>query len=166
MAEVSDFDAVFEQHFAYVYRSLLRLGVADREAEDLAQEVFVVVHRRLHTYDPERPVRPWLFGIAFNVARDWRKRASTRYETLTDAPDDPNTDPGIRAVEAAQLVHRALRQIPEMRRPVFVLYELDKVPMPVVAEALSIPVDTAYSRLRVARTEFRAAVELLRGSAP
>ena len=161
------FDNLFEAHFAYVYRSLLRMGVPDREAEDVAQDVFVVVHRRLHTYDPERPVKPWLFGIAHHLARDWRRRSSSRHETLDHAaPDDPRTDPGIRAVEAAQLVHRALRAIPDDRRAVFVLYELDRVAMLEVAQALSIPVDTGYSRLRVARAEFRDAITALRGGAP
>jgi RNA polymerase sigma-70 factor (ECF subfamily) len=158
----------FDEHFEYVVRTLLRLGAPSSDVEDLAQEVFVVVHRRLQTFDPSRPARPWLFGIAAHVLRDWRKRASTRHEVLAlEAPADTGrTDPGIRKLEAAQLVHRALRAVPEERREVFVLHELDQISIPEVARALGLPVDTAYSRLRVAREEFRAAVaRLQRGAA-
>jgi RNA polymerase sigma-70 factor (ECF subfamily) len=151
-----------------VVRTLLRLGAPSSDVEDLAQEVFVVLHRRLPTFDRAPPAPPWLFGIAANVLRDWRKRASTRHEVLPldGPPDTGRTDPGIRKLEAAQLVHRALRTLPEERREVFVLHELDQISIPEVAEALGLPVDTAYSRLRVARDEFRAAVSRLqRGAA-
>lgn len=155
---------VYAAHFAYVWRTLLRLGVVDRDAEDLAQEVFVIVHRRLHTFDPARPVRPWLFGIAYNVWRDHHKRASSRHEQLAALPLEPDaSDPGFRAIEAAQLVRMALQHLPEERRVVFIQHELDRVPIREVAQILQIPVNTAYSRLRVGRGEFRDAVQRLRG---
>ncbi|MBX2803518.1 MAG: RNA polymerase sigma factor [Myxococcales bacterium] len=152
---------IYVEHFAYVWRTLRRLGVAVRDAEDLAQEVFVVVHRRWASFDATRPVKPWLFGIAYNVMRDHRKRSSTRNETLEEQWDPRGSDPGYRAVEAHEIVYLALQSLPEDRRVVFVLYELDHVPMKAIGELLQIPTHTGYSRLRVARTEFRAAVEEL-----
>ncbi|MCB9625411.1 MAG: sigma-70 family RNA polymerase sigma factor [Sandaracinus sp.] len=154
--------AIYEEHFEYVWRTLLRLGV--RDAEDATQNVFLVVHAKLPSYDPSRPLRPWLFGIAYNVARETRRKASERYERPTDtwaevAGDAQSSDAS--RLEAAQLVHAALLEVEESRRAVFVLYELDQEPMKDVAEALGIPLNTAYSSLRRAREEFSAAVERL-----
>lgn len=163
-APVPSLAQIYEAHFAYVWRALLRLGSTQRDAEDLAQEVFVIVHRRLDTFDPARALRPWLFGIAYNVWRDHSKRASTRHEHLAPLPLEPDgSDPGFRAVEAAQLVRLALQHLPDERRAVFIQHELDRVPVREVAQALGIPVNTVYSRLRVGREEFREAVRRLRG---
>lgn len=156
--------AIYEEHYEYVWRTLLRLGV--RDAEDAAQNVFLVVHRKLSTLDPSRPVRPWLFGIAFNVARETRRKASERYERAIDSNGESIGDAhssDASRLEAAQLVHAALAEVEESRRAVFVLYELDQEPMKEVAEALGIPLNTAYSSLRRARQEFCDAVERLGG---
>ncbi|MEN0067297.1 MAG: sigma-70 family RNA polymerase sigma factor [Myxococcota bacterium] len=152
---------IYTEHFAFVWRTLRRLGVDARHAEDLAQEVFVVVHRRWATYDSTRPLKPWLFGITYNVTRDHWRRASTRHERLAEPEDRGDSDPRFRAIEARELVYLALQRLPEERRTVFVLYELDHVPMKEVAELLQIPLDTAYSRLRVGREEFRKAATRL-----
>jgi RNA polymerase sigma-70 factor (ECF subfamily) len=157
------FTALFDEHFAYVWRSLARLGVPVHEAEDLAQEVFVVVHRRLAGLDPARSPRPWLFGVAYNVVREHRRRARSRPEDLAfdDLPDVGRSDPGYGALEAADLVHAALRRVPEARRAVLVLVDLDGVTMREAAQVLGIPVDTGYARLRVARVELAGAVRAL-----
>ncbi|MCU0676603.1 MAG: sigma-70 family RNA polymerase sigma factor [Myxococcota bacterium] len=160
--------AIYEEHYEYVWRTLLRLGV--RDAEDAAQNVFLVAHRKLSTFDPTRPIRPWLFGIAFNVARETRRKASERYEraigsngdSIGDVIGDLHSSDASR-LEAAQLVHVALAEVEESRRAVFVLYELDQEPMKEVADALGIPLNTAYSSLRRARQEFCDAVERLGG---
>jgi RNA polymerase sigma-70 factor (ECF subfamily) len=155
------FRAVFHREFAYVWTSLRRLGVHARDVEDVAQDVFVRVHRRFDDYDPQRPVRPWLFAFAVRCASDWRKLARHRVEVA----DDPDRRPaqGLAADEAmahaqdrALIVH-ALEQVDVDRRPVFILFELDGVPMKDIAELLGIPLFTAYSRLRTARREFTAA---------
>ncbi len=157
-------DDVFAEHFRYIWRLLARLG-AGPDAEDLAQEVFIVVHRRLEAYDPDRPIRPWLFGIAYNVFRDHRKRPHMRRETLATNAEARSGSSPIEKLEAAQLVHRCIAEIPLDRRAVFVAYELDQIDISTVAQSLDIPVNTAYSRLRTARQEFRAAVEALSGEA-
>src|SRR5579862_3687219 len=76
------FRAVFEREFDYVWASLRRLGVHDRDLEDVAQDVFVQVHKRLPNYDPSRPIRPWLFAFAVRCASDWRRLARHRVEVL------------------------------------------------------------------------------------
>src|SRR4030095_1083528 len=59
----------FEEQFSYVYRAVRRFGVPDADIEDLVQEVFLVMWRRWREYALDRPLRPWLAGIAFNIAQ-------------------------------------------------------------------------------------------------
>ena len=156
---------IFDGDFDYVWASLRRLGVADRDLEDLSQEVFVQVYRKIDDYDPARPIRPWLFGFTFRCASDWRRRAWRRLEVLGVASEPAATTPGaeetMARAEDVDLALRALECVDIERRAVFILYELDGYPMKEIAESLGIPVFTGYSRLRVAREEFEAAAQRL-----
>lgn len=160
------FEALYEAEFAYVWHSLRRLGIAPRDLEDLAQETFVTAYGALASYDPARPLRPWLFGIAYRVASNFRRRAHHTREVSDVAADAPHEAPGVdEAIGDAQdrqLVHAAVQAIEEARRPVFVMHELHGHSVPDIADALGLPLNTAYSRLRLARGEFAQAVERLR----
>lgn len=149
-----DFAAVYRDHLEYVWRTLRRCGVATKDLEDLAHEVFLVVHRRLADYDRARPMRPWLFGIAYRVASDHRRKVARRSEDAEGA-ELPASDasPELQAVQrqAVELAHRALAAIDDEARAVFLLAELDGVAVTEVAHSLEIPVNTAYTRLRRAR---------------
>lgn len=165
-----DLRELFTVHAPYVWNSLRRLGVLPSDLEDLTHDVFVQVQRHLGEYDASRPVRPWLFGFAFRIASQYRRKAHRRRERLAEAAAARVADPGplpdqrLAAEQDRQLVLSALQAIDLDRRAVFVLYEIDGVPMAEIARLLGIPVNTAYSRLRVARTEFAAAVKRLRRS--
>ena len=159
---VIDFEDVFKAHFEYVWHSLRRLGVHERDLEDVAHDVFVTVHPRLGAYDPSRPLRPWLFAFACRAAADYRKHSRHRL-TLTDDPDalrDPAVAPDEQAASRQQLefVARALEALDFDRRAIFILHEIDGVSTPEAARALGIPTNTAYSRLRLAREDFAAAL--------
>ncbi|MEZ4472641.1 MAG: sigma-70 family RNA polymerase sigma factor [bacterium] len=158
---------IYDTGFAHVWRTLRRLGVEERDLEDAAHEVFVVVHRRLGDYDPGRPLRPWLSGIAWRVAADERRRARHHRERLGVEDTAPCPAPGpeqaLAAGQARALVHRALQALDLDRRVVFVMAELDGATAPEIADALGVPVNTVYSRLRVARQRFADAVRRLRG---
>jgi RNA polymerase sigma-70 factor (ECF subfamily) len=161
------FKSVFEADFGYVWNTVRRLGVREADAQDQAQEVFVVVHQLLDDYDPSRPMRPWLFGIAYRIACRYRALARHRREASElDAPEPidpaPRADDALASSQARDLVLHALESIELGRRAVFVMNVIDERPMPEVAEALQIPVNTAYSRLRLAREEFDKAVKRLR----
>lgn len=162
------FADVYRTYFRYVWRVLVRLGVRVADLEDKAQEVFMVVHRRLGDYDPSRPIRPWLAGIAHRVALAEIRRAHNRREKLVDPPMSRQVDRTARAdqlIEQKQRrvrVHQALESLDMDRRVVFVMYELEGIPCVDISEALSIPVNTVYSRLRIARERFKAAWERLR----
>lgn len=162
------FRALYEREFAWVHRTLRRLGARDRDLEDLAHDVFVVVYRRLDDYDPARPLRPWLFGIAFRVVSDYRRRAAFTRETATPLELTPGgTTPAHQEDDLAdrerrELVLAALDGLDLDQRAVFVLHELDGATIPEIAAALDVSQNTLYSRLRLARGRFAAAVERLR----
>jgi RNA polymerase sigma-70 factor, ECF subfamily len=158
--------AIFIADAPYVVHSLRRLGVRERDLEDLSHDVFLTVHRHLHEYDPARPIRPWLFGIAFRVALAYRRRAGHQREVahaVVEAVDEgPAADEQLASREARRLVQAALEALEPDRRAVFVMHDLDGAAMPDIAAALAIPLNTGYSRLRLARKDFAAAVTRLR----
>jgi len=160
--------AVYREHFTHVWLTLRRLGGAERDIEVAAHEVFLVVHRRLADYDPRRPLRPWLTGIAYRVAADERRRARHRREEPVGAREPADRAPGPEEQAAThqeqELVRQALAALPPERRVVFVMHELDGCTMPEVAEALAVPLNTCYSRLRLGREQFVAALTRLRPS--
>jgi RNA polymerase sigma-70 factor (ECF subfamily) len=158
-----DFDTLYERHVDFVWRNLRRMGVHESHLDDATQEVFLVVHRRLAEFEGRSSEKTWLYGIALRVASEFRRwnRRKNQHDPLPDtvvaAGDDPHDHAERR--EAARLLDRMLDAIPEERRNVFVLMELEGFSAPEVAAALSIPVNTVYSRLRLARADFERAVE-------
>jgi RNA polymerase sigma-70 factor (ECF subfamily) len=161
--ERSCFDA-FQSEFDYLCRTLRRLGVGSDDIEDEAHEVFLVLKRKWSDYDPSRPLRPYLFGIAFRVVAAWRRRhrreVALTFEEVESAVGGP--DDALEAEYARKLVLAALSRIPLPRRSVFVMHDIDEIQMRDITKALSIPLFTGYSRLRKARREFEAAVKALR----
>lgn len=157
---------IFDEHFDYVWSALRRLGVRDADVEDLVHEVFLKIHLRSGDYDGERPVRPWIFGFAYRVAADYRRLARHRVEVLhapTDTADPARpVDEQLAAAEDRALLEAALGSVDVDRRAVFLLHDVDGVPVPEIAATLGVPLNTAYSRLRLAREEFAAAARRLR----
>ncbi len=155
-----DFRALFDREAAYVVRSLRRLGVHERDCEDIGNEVFVKVHDKLSLYDRSRPLRPWLFAFCVRLASDYRKLARHRehFELESTAVADGTPERDLIEQQKRELVLVGLRALDTDKCAVFTLHELDEVPIPDVARALEIAEGTAYSRLRAARQEFTAAV--------
>jgi RNA polymerase sigma-70 factor, ECF subfamily len=155
---------LYDEHFDFVWRTLGRLGVTLDQREDAVHDVFLVVHRRLGTYEGRSSLKTWLFGIAHRVAKVHRRLGAQR---RSDVPHDdetlasPSTDPQQQAaeVEAAALVERLLQELSEERRVVLILADLEQVPAPEIAGALGIPLNTVYSRLRLARRDFEHCVK-------
>ena len=167
-----NFAQIFTREFDYVWNSLRRLGVPERDLEDLAHDVFFRIYEHLADFDTARPLKPWLFGFAFRVASDYRRRFSNRREVLdadSEAIDPaPNALDQLVQAEALSLAQLALDSLDMERRAVFILHEIDGCAMPEIAGALSLPLNTAYSRLRLAREQFHAAIRrerLRRGEA-
>lgn len=157
--------AVFAEHGDYVWNALRRLGVPTADIEDLTHDTFIAVFKHWRAYDPERPLRPWLFGFALRVASDYRRLARHRLEVSREPPDVadqmPNAVEQLLQKEREALALAALQAVELSRRAVFILYELDGATLPEIAQALAIPMGTASSRLRLAREDFAAAVKRL-----
>ena len=135
-----------------------RLGARDAELEDLTHDVFLQAFRHLDEYDPQRPIKPWLFAFALRVASEDRRRTLRRPEIVADASELPDSAPTpieqLLAHERRALARAALEELELNRRAVFILHELDGCPIPEVAASLQLPLATAYSRLRLAREDF------------
>ena len=150
--------SVFEAHGAFVWRSLRSLGVREQDADDVTQEVFVVVHRKLQEFEGRGTIRSWLYSICVRAAHGWRRRAPMRLEVPTEELPEPAPVPGaagvdddVGAVRLRDRLHQALAALEPGKREVFVLYELESMSMAEIAQALGVPLQTAYSRLHAAR---------------
>ena len=168
--EIPPFAAIFREHAPFAWRVLRRLGVRESDVEDAAQEVFLVVHRRLRDFEGRSSLRTWIYGICVRVASDHRRRAHVRREQPTDRPPErAGSAPQPRELEARQaraLLDAALSRLDDDKRAVLVLFEIEEVAMKDVAEAVGCPLQTAYSRLYAARRELREALgELSEGGA-
>jgi len=154
---------MFDLHAAFVLRVLRRMGVPERDLDDAVQDAFVVAHRRLSSYDPAVLPTSWLFGIARRIAIAHRRRAHARREEPRSEIDLGSVPPGqldaLLGTEAQSILLAALESLDEPKRAVFVLYELEGVPMAEVARAVVCPLQTAYSRLHAARALVRTSVE-------
>jgi RNA polymerase sigma-70 factor (ECF subfamily) len=158
---------IYDRELAYVWSTLRRLGIPSRNLEDLSHDVFLVVHRRFAEYDRARPIRPWLFGIAYRVAAQYHRRANVRNELL-DAAVEPAGNGSTPLDDLLQkqnrrLVADALASLDLERRALFIMYEIDGVPVTEIAEQLQLPLNTAYTRLRLARRDFRDAIARAQG---
>jgi len=156
---------IFRSEFSYIWNTLARLGIRSADLEDVAHDVFCQVHLQISAYDPARPLRPWLFGFAFRLASDYRRRASNRLElsgiAIERAANHPAADDQLISAEERWLIESALRSVPLERRALLMLHEIDGESIPTIAAALDIPLNTAYSRLRLARADLAAAVRKL-----
>jgi RNA polymerase sigma-70 factor (ECF subfamily) len=158
---VPNFQELYRQKATTVWRSLRRLGVREADLEDAAQEVFVVVHRRLADFEARSSLNTWIFGICLRVASDWRRKAHVRKETaLEEAPERTHSgETATRHIamrQARAKLDEALRQLDDDKRAVFVLFELEQASMQEVAAAVGVPVQTAYARLYAARRHIEA----------
>lgn len=153
----------FQSEFDYLCRTLRRLGVRPEDIEDDAHEVFLVLNRKWAEYDSTRPLRPYLFGIAFRIVASRKRRGWRELPGESDEATTPTLQPdeAYEAAQARDLVLRALAFVPLPRRAVLVMHDVDEMPMREIAESLSLALFTGYSRLRKARREFEAAVRAL-----
>ncbi len=162
------FRALFSENFGFVWNVLRRLGVAEADREDLANEVFFRVYKAIGTYDSARPARPWLCAFAARVASEHRRLARHRAEILGEQPDAaaPSSAPenALDRARQRELLAEALDTLDADRRSVFVLHDLEELTTAEVAQALGIPDGTVSSRLRSARADVAAAARRLGGA--
>jgi RNA polymerase sigma-70 factor (ECF subfamily) len=153
------------EHFRFVRRSLRRLGLESADADDAAQEVYLVAARRLDAIQPQAE-KAFLFSTAVRVAstrrrtlRRRREQAQASFEHESSLAPDPEEHTSL--LQARRLLDEILDDMDDEARAVFVLFELEHLSGPEVAELLEIPVGTVNSRLRRAREVFRSAAARL-----
>jgi RNA polymerase sigma-70 factor (ECF subfamily) len=163
------FEALYDTYAEFIHRGARRLGVDETAVEDVVQEVFIVVSRRLSTFRQAASARTWLYGILLRVARHHRRtvRRSTLHGSIGSAHDtdlervpDRTTqrpDTAVETRDAYRLLLRILDELDEDKREIFVLAELEQLPVTEIAELLDLKLNTAYSRLRLARAAFDTA---------
>ncbi len=161
------FEELYRAHFEFVWRTLLRLGVPRRDVEDQLQEVFKVVHTQRSSYDGRASARAWLFGIAHNVARTWRRgvRRKGVFDPLPEVLPDLRGASAERSAatrEDLQLLSSLVDALDDDLRDVFIMTELLEMTAREIGEALSLSPNTVSTRLRRAWDEVDRKVALHR----
>jgi RNA polymerase sigma-70 factor (ECF subfamily) len=150
---------IYREHGRFVWLSLQRLGIHPSDLDDIAQDVFMIVHRRLDTFDRRARVSTWLFGICMRVAANYRRRRRWTREVLSNGSEDdrPATltaaDDILVRREQRDLAERALNRLEVAKRATFVMFELESLSCLEIADLMNVPVGTVYSRLHSARRQ-------------
>ncbi len=162
---------VYEEHFRYVWRCLRSLGVRDGALDDAVQDVFLVVQQKIADFDGGCQLRTWLYAIVLRVARRHREREAIearRFSPHEDSGVCPTAGPpggdlrrDVERSERREIAQRALAELSEAKREVFVLACIERMTAPEIAEIGGLPLNTVYSRLRSARQDFADAVARL-----
>lgn len=159
----ADCVGAFDRELDYLYALVQRFGARPAEIEDLLQDIFVVLHRHWPTLDRSRPLRPWLFTVAFRAVRAARRRGAR--EVLADEIVLPDTRPDAEAElqdrESLSLFFAALERVPIERRTVVVLHDLEGVDVAEIARRLAMTRIGVYTRLYKGRKELGSALRRL-----
>jgi len=159
------FATIYDAHVKFVWRVLARLGVARSDLEDVCQEVFIVVHRRLADFEGRSSLRTWIYGIALRCASEYRRRNARRRPASTPVPEIAIAGSQLEdldARDARATLDRLLELLDPEKREVFVLFELEELAMAEVVAIVGCPLQTGYSRLHAARAIVEAGAARMR----
>ncbi len=157
-------ETLYARHADFVWRTLLRLGITRDDIGDAVQDVFLVVHQQLGSFEERSAFSTWLFTICRTVAtRRRRQYKRDRENVTTDSTDEvidlrADVDRAAEHNQDLQLLNEILESLDAKQRNVFILFELEKMQGDEVSQALGIPLGTVYSRLQLARDSFRQAL--------
>jgi RNA polymerase sigma-70 factor (ECF subfamily) len=168
-----DFDVVYTRHFQHVSRWARALGGFDADLDDLTQDVFLVVRRKLASFaGPSLPA--WLYGITRKTVSDYRRRAFMRrvlsgmsrsLETEAEPAHEPSVEPAMR-LEAQRILRRVLAKMSPVRRAAFILFEIEGYSGEEISDLEQIPLATVYTRLHHARKDFLRLTAEITGDEP
>jgi RNA polymerase sigma-70 factor (ECF subfamily) len=167
-ADERRFRQIVSANLDFIWRCLRRMGVRSGDVDDAAQHVFLVVASKLGSVAVGSE-RAFLFATASRVAANARRSVHRRDEAhhqmvQTEGTDDPTQEELTDQLRARALMDRVLSEMPDELREVFVLFELEELPVADVAEVLSIPLGTVGSRLRRARQDFHDRVRRIKAT--
>lgn len=161
--DVPDFTTIYDRHFAFVWRLAANSRVPQSQLDDVVQETFLVIHRKLPTFEGRSSLRTWIAAITRNTAKEFLRR---KRHHLLGTEIDPDTSPSatlnpaqqLEAAGAAQLLDRFLDEMPEEQRDVFILAEVEQMTASEIAAVLEANPNTVRTRLRAARTSVQASL--------
>ncbi|MGC4064792.1 MAG: RNA polymerase sigma factor [Polyangiaceae bacterium] len=164
-----NFEEVYQDNYDFVWRTVSRMGVCERDAQDACQKVFLIAYRKLQDFEGRSSLRTWLCGIALRVAADYRNLAGTQREVLDDSPNERSTCEAHQLEELEQKERLAeldwvLSRLSPDQRTVLVLFELEELSGEEIAESLGVSEGTVRSRLRLARQAFSKLIASRQGS--
>jgi RNA polymerase sigma-70 factor, ECF subfamily len=165
---------IYEAYFDFVWTNARRLGVPEASADDVAQDVFMIVQRRIADYDGRSSMQAWIFGIMVRVVRDHRRtfrRKGARNEPLDlelnrveCATPDPTPVEQLEREQRVRMVDQLLAELSEDKRTLLILSELEEWTLREIAEFYGSNINTVYSRLRVAKRDFERAYQRSRAA--
>jgi RNA polymerase sigma-70 factor (ECF subfamily) len=164
--DLPSFATIYKLYFDLVWTSARRLGVSQQAADDVVQEVFVIIHSRLHTVQQPDSLRSWIYGVVRRTVSGYHRSRKAKDATTIDVGffeeslESSQLTPFEHTQQSAQLqlLAKLLRDLDDAKREVFVLAELEEMTAPEISESLDIPLNTVYSRLRAARQLFEQAL--------
>lgn len=152
--------ALFQSYAPFVWRALRRLGIRERDCEDVLQEVFLTVHRQLPNFRGSSTTRTWIYGICLRKALDYRRLARISREiedpSALDTSTEPTQEQALELRRTRAKLDAVLDALTDEQRAVFVLFEWEGLPMQEIASLVGVPVQTAYARLYAARKHVQA----------
>jgi RNA polymerase sigma-70 factor (ECF subfamily) len=167
--DLPEFSRIYRDHFRDVYRWAHALGGANADPEDIAQEVFIVVQRKLQKFDGAN-LKAWLYRITANTVSDQRRRAWFRHlffragddavEQVADAHAGPSDL--VEQRQAQRVLFDLAESVHKSRRETFLLFEVEGLSGEEIAEAQGVPLATVWTRLHLARKEFMSAAHEFR----
>jgi RNA polymerase sigma-70 factor (ECF subfamily) len=176
-----DLAAVYAAQKGFVWLTLQRMGIRRPDLEDVFQDVFVIVHKRLHTYNPDAKLTAWLYGICLRSVARHRRRAFRRHEKIEGVDADvalpgaeswhaqtESPDESLRRREREAALHALLDTLDPEHRVVVTMFEIEDQSCADIADLIGVPVGTVHSRLHNARRKLAQAAERrrLQGGAP
>jgi RNA polymerase sigma-70 factor, ECF subfamily len=166
------FERLYDEQLDFVWRSARRLGVDDGSLDDVVQQVFLVVHRRLGEFEGRSSTKTWLFSILLFAVREHRRSlrrksphrdgSATDPDTLVDTRVANNPERALERAEASRMIDELLETLDDDKRVVFVMAELEQMSAAEIAQATGLEPKAVYSRLRAARTDFERAASQMR----
>lgn len=173
-SETLTFEGVYDEHADFVYRGLRRLGVSDAQLEDAFQDVFIVVLRKLQSFEGRSALTTWLYGIMLQVVRNHRRTLRRRREDVSATGEmdgglgtpakGESPESNAETHEEVRLLYQLLGALDDDKREVFVLAELEEMSAPDIASMLGQNLNTVYARIRAARQAFEQALSRQRAA--
>jgi RNA polymerase sigma-70 factor, ECF subfamily len=164
--ETSSFKEIYREYSGFVASLGRRFGIPPDGVDDLVQDVFMVIHSRLHTLEEPQMLRNWIYGVVRRTASNHRRASRARRISGDEsaakeiASQDPTPLERAQRNAERRLLSNLLNTLEEPKRQVLTLVEVQELSVPEAAEVIGIPLNTAYSRLRSARQAFDSAISV------